>query len=94
VEKKVRFSLPEDELFGIAALTSTVTLPDGTERLSYSMVTRDAVGEAADTWPRMPLVLPREMHDEWLDPARPGDAELVAQARLASDGISRELAGE
>ena len=93
VEKKVRFSLPDDELFGIAALTSTVTLADGTQRLSYSMVTRDAVGEAADTWPRMPLVLPREMHDEWLDPARPGDESLVAEARLASEEISRDLAG-
>ncbi|MEV8338823.1 SOS response-associated peptidase family protein [Leucobacter sp. NPDC077196] len=91
VEKQGRFHLPGDEAFGIAALTSTVTLEDGSELISYSMVTRDAVGEAAEVWPRMPLVLPREMHDEWLDPERAGDAALVAEAQHASDGISRAL---
>lgn len=91
VEKGGRFRLPDDQLFGIAAITSTVPGPDGEALTTYAMVTRDAVGEAADTWHRMPLVLPRGMHDEWLDPERPGDAALVDDARLASDAISREL---
>lgn len=91
VEKKGRFHLAGDELFGIAAVTSTVTRDDGTELITYSMVTRDAVGEAAEYWPRMPLVLPRDMHDDWLDPDRPGDVELVDQARLGSEDISRSL---
>lgn len=91
VEKQGRFRLPSDEVFGIAALTSTVTLDDGSELISYSMVTREAVGEAAEVWGRMPLVLPRDMHDEWLDPQRPGDPSLVAEVQHASDEISREL---
>lgn len=91
VEKKGRFHLPDDEVFGIAALTNTVTRDDGSELTTYSMVTRDAVGEAADYWPRMPLVLPRDMHDEWLDPARVGDADLVTEIKLGSDEISRAL---
>ncbi|WP_336660285.1 SOS response-associated peptidase family protein [Leucobacter sp. USHLN153] len=91
VEKQGRFHLPSDDAFGIAALTSTVTLEDGSELVSYSMVTRDAVGEAAEVWPRMPLVLPRDFHDEWLDPERAGDADLVAESRLASESISHEL---
>ena len=91
VEKQGRFHLPDDEAFGIAALTSTVTLEDGSKLISYSMVTRDAVGEAADFWPRMPLVLPRDMHGEWLDPQRPGDAALVSEVQHASDEISRAL---
>ncbi|WP_053387392.1 SOS response-associated peptidase family protein [Leucobacter japonicus] len=94
VEKQGRFRLPGDEVFGIAALTSTVTLDDGSELISYSMVTRDAVGEAAEVWPRMPLVLPRDFHDDWLDPDRPGDAALVAESQLASAEISHELTAQ
>jgi len=64
--------------------------------LSYSMVTRHGVGEAASVISsrgesRMPLVIPRELHDEWLDPSVPGDAELVARVQLASEAISRDL---
>lgn len=91
VEKKGRFHLPDNEVFGIAALTNTVTRDDGTELTTYSMVTREAVGEAAEYWPRMPLALPRDMHDEWLDPARAGDADLVTEVQHGSDEISREL---
>lgn len=93
VEKKGRFHLEGDEMFGIAALTSTVTRDDGTELVTYSMVTRDAPtgSEAADYWNRMPLVLPRDLHDEWLSPERAGDAELVAEVQHASDEISRAL---
>ncbi|QZY52939.1 SOS response-associated peptidase family protein [Leucobacter tenebrionis] len=92
VEKKGRFTLPQGEQFGIAAITSTVTTDDG-DLITYSMVTRDAPAgsEAAEYWPRMPLVLPRDMHDEWLDPERPGDASLVAEVQHASEEISREL---
>lgn len=93
VEKKGKFHLPDGELFGIAAVTSTVTRDDGSELVTYSMVTRDAPAgsEAADYWHRMPLVLPREMHDDWLDPDRPGDASLVADTQIASEEISRTL---
>lgn len=92
VEKKVRFGLPEGAAFAIAAVTSTVTEEaTGEELVTYSMVTRDAVGEAAGTHPRMPLVLPAEMYDEWLDTERPGDAALVDEVVLASDEISRAM---
>lgn len=93
VEKKGHFHLPDHEVFGIAAVTSTVTRDDGSELVTYSMVTRDAPAgsEAAAYWHRMPLVLPRDMHDDWLDPERPGDAELVAQAQHASEEISAAM---
>lgn len=60
------------------------------------MVTRDAPegSEAAEYWPRMPLVLPRDQHDEWLDPGRAGDETLVAEVQHASDEISRALTTE
>lgn len=92
VEKGVRFTLPGEEAFGIAAITSTVTNDaTGEQLVTYSMVTRHAVGEAASVWHRMPLVLPREAHDEWLDPTRPGDADLVSGAQHASLHISTTL---
>ncbi|GAB2567575.1 SOS response-associated peptidase family protein [Leucobacter ruminantium] len=93
IEKKGRFRLPGEEVFGIAAVTSTVTRDDGTDLVTYSMVTRDAPtgSEAADYWGRMPLVLPTDMHDEWLDPERPGDADLVAEVQHASEELSNSL---
>lgn len=92
VEKGVRFGLPDASAFGIAALTSTVVNEQTGEQLTtYSMVTRTAVGEPADTWHRMPLVLPHEMHDVWLDSARSGDESLVAEAQHASVEISSQM---
>lgn len=92
VEKKVRFGLSDGGMFGIAALTSTVIEETtGNELLTYSMVTREAVGEAAFTWNRMPLILPADLHDEWLDPERPGDDDLVVAVQLGSDEISRAM---
>lgn len=90
IEKGKRFTLPDGGVFGIAAVTNTITMDDSTKLLTYSMVTRDAVGEAADTWPRMPLVLPVELHDEWLSD-RQGDADLVAEAQHASTEISEAM---
>ena len=92
VEKKVRFELPDGETFGIAAVTSTVIeAHTGEERVTYSMVTREAVGEASKTWHRMPLVLPPEMHNEWLDPARAGNESLVSDVQFASEEIAAAI---
>ena len=88
VEKGVRFEHSTGETFGIAALTSTVTEPDGNELVTYSLVTRDAVGEAAEVHDRMPLVLPPEQHDAWLDNTRIGDQRLAEAAVSWSGEIS------
>ncbi len=88
IEKKVRFGLPEGEAFALAAVTSRVVdAVTGEELLSYSMVTRDATGEAAGTWHRMPLVLPESLHEEWIDPARAGDERLVARATSSPESL-------
>lgn len=97
VEKGVRFELPRAEPFGaepfgIAAITLTVVLEGGERLVTYSMVTRSAVGAAAEASDRMPLVLPRSEHDAWLDPRRSGDAALVARVRAASEGVSHAFA--
>lgn len=58
---------------------------------TYALVTRDAVAQAATVHPRMPLVLPWELHDEWLDPTLAGDGELLAEALSASEELSRSM---
>lgn len=88
VEKGARFGLPNEPVFGMAAITTTATQDDGTELITYSLVTRDAVAEARTVHPRMPLILPKRMHDIWLDPERPGDEDLVSEAVSASEELS------
>lgn len=96
-EGKKRWELPSGEGFLIAAVTSTVIEEaTGEERLTYSMVTRRGIGEASTVVSsrgesRMPLVLPTDLHTDWLDPKLPGDAELVAHVQHASEEISRAL---
>ncbi|QIK64040.1 SOS response-associated peptidase [Leucobacter viscericola] len=91
VEKGGKFHLPDHAPFGVAAVTSTVKRDDGSELVTYSMVTRDSVGEAAEYHPRMPLVLPQDIYREWLDPERAGDESLVSEVQHGSDEISRAL---
>lgn len=78
-------------IFGMACITTTVRQLDGSDLLTYALVTRPAVGAAAEVHPRMPMILPRDMHDEWLDPDQPGDSDLVAAALEASEGIGSEV---
>lgn len=91
VEKGRRFALPDGELFGIASITTTSTTAGGDEMPTYALVTRDAVDQAATVHPRMPLVLPRDLHDDWLDPTLVGDGELLAEALSASEELSRSM---
>lgn len=91
VEKGQTFAMPENELFGIAAIVTPVPRAEGPALLTYSMVTRASLARAADVHPRMPLLLPREVYDTWLDPKRPGDAALVAETVRASDGFVEDI---
>lgn len=90
-----QWTLPDGQLFAIAAITSPRTA-DGVEIPSYSMVTREAVGEARSVTTargdhRMPLVLPVELHDAWLDPERPGDIKFVREVQAKSEEISQAM---
>ena len=95
VEKGRTFRLPGEPVFAIAAITSTVLeAATGKELLTYSMVTRGAVGEAVKAHSRMPLVLPAALHDEWLDPHRVGDARLVDQMIRDSEELCQSLTAD
>lgn len=90
VEKGTVFALPDRSTFGIAAIT-TNSYHGGVDTLTYALVTRNAVAQAATVHPRMPLILPAEMHDDWLNPRITGDAALLAEALAASDEISESM---
>lgn len=90
VEKGKKFALASGEAFGIASIM-TLAHRDDEEMLTYALVTRDAVAQAATVHPRMPLVLPRELHDDWLDPSVAGDGNLLAEALSASEELSRSM---
>lgn len=90
IEKGQRFELPDTQGFAIATIVATSHQPDG-DLLSYALVTRDAVAEAATVHPRMPLLLPEELHDDWLDPNVDGDDELLAEAVAASESLSQQV---
>lgn len=90
IEKGRRFGLTGD-VFGIAAITTTTVHPDGATLLTYSLVTRAAVGPAADVHPRMPLIVPRDLHNDWLHPGVRGDDDLITKVVAASDTLSRSV---
>ncbi|MDK8534823.1 SOS response-associated peptidase family protein [Corynebacterium propinquum] len=90
IEKGQSFELPDTQGFAIATIVATSHQPDG-DLLSYALVTRDAVAEAATVHPRMPLLLPEELHDDWLDPNVDGDDELLAEALAASESLSQQV---
>jgi putative SOS response-associated peptidase YedK len=81
-----QFRLPQ-RLFGFAGLWSHWTSPDGELVDSFTIITTEPNSVAAEYHDRMPLVLPPELYDGWLDPQ--ADPEpLLQEAR----GQSRSLA--
>ncbi|GFZ83233.1 DUF159 family protein [Nesterenkonia alkaliphila] len=90
VEKGHSFGLG-GQAFALAAITTTARQPDGSDLLTYSIVTREAIGVAARTHPRMPLIVPRELQGHWLHPGVPGDSQLIADVLAASDELSAQV---
>ena len=56
---------------------------------STTIITTDAVGDLTDVHDRMPLIMPHEWWDAWLDPDSPPDPALLAPpARELADRIA------
>ncbi|WP_309710868.1 SOS response-associated peptidase family protein [Pseudolysinimonas sp.] len=97
-EKGHRFALPDEPkgLFAFAGLWNVNKAPDpetGEDRwmVSYTIVTQPAAPHVALIHDRMPLILPRELYDDWLDPTRTGDQELLDEAVAASRPLGKRL---
>jgi putative SOS response-associated peptidase YedK len=97
-EKGHRFALPDEPngLFAFAGLWNVTKAPDpetGEEQwmVSYTIVTQPAAPHIASIHDRMPLILPRDLYDEWLDPTRVGDQELLDEAVAVSRPLAERL---
>jgi len=102
-EKGHRFRLPSEPgadgkpgLFGFAGLWNIAKTPNpetGEEEwmVSYAIVTQPASPHIASIHDRMPLIVPRDLYDEWLDPTRTGDQELLDEVIAASRPLGEKL---
>lgn len=68
--------LREDDLFAFAGLWESWTTPDGDTILSCTIITTEPNEFMADIHNRMPVILPPDAYDRWLDPAERQPAEL------------------
>jgi putative SOS response-associated peptidase YedK len=68
-----------------AGLMSQRTAEDGSSVFSCSILTRDAVGTAADIHTRMPIALSKESESSWLDPSLTDAVKAIQFAINQSD---------
>lgn len=66
-KQPVFISRDDERLISFAGIFDYWASPDGREIASAAIITRDAVGELAGVHNRMPLCLPRDRWDLWLD---------------------------
>lgn len=74
----------EHRLFAFAGIWSRWTSPDGELIDSFAIITTAPSSKAAEYHDRMPLVVPADLHEGWLDRERDGSA-------LLSEACARSL---
>ena len=62
------FTLPDHELFAFAGLWDTWKQPDGQQLRTCTIITTEPNELVAPVHNRMPVILPKSVQDEWLDP--------------------------
>ena len=61
-------SRDDDKMLAFAGIQDQWVSPDGEIRSSVAILTREAVGELANAHHRMPMFLPRDRWEAWMDP--------------------------
>jgi putative SOS response-associated peptidase YedK len=84
-----QFRLPQ-RVFAFAGLWSRWTSPDGERVDSFAVVTVPPNAKAAEYHDRMPLVIPPDLYEAWLDP-RADAAQLLLDARARASELSLEV---
>lgn len=90
-EKGHRFGFGGD-LFAFAGLWNVTKTTEGEWMVSYAIVTQPATAHIAGIHDRMPLIVPRDHWDEWLDPERVGDQDLLDEVVALSRPLGERLA--
>ena len=70
-------SSDDGKQLAMAGIWSTWRSPSGVNIQSASVITREAVGELATIHSRMPVMMPRDHWDEWLDVNEHSTQELI-----------------
>lgn len=73
----------EQRLFAFAGLWSRWASPDGELIDSFAIITSAASDQAAEYHDRMPLVVPANLHEKWLDRDSDGSAALTEACALS-----------
>lgn len=77
-KQPVFISRDDDKLLAFAGIFDRWISPEGEIRDSVSIITRDAIGDLAKVHNRMPLFLPRDRWDAWMNPELTEVAEIRA----------------
>lgn len=80
--RKTPFYLHRDDgamlfMAGLWSVWKNPGRPSSPPLLSCTIITTDAVGELADIHDRMPLIVPEDDWDTWLDPDAPADTAVL-----------------
>lgn len=65
----VYISRDDNKILAFAAIQDTWISPEGEKKSSVAIITREAVGQLATVHSRMPIFLPRNRYQSWLDPS-------------------------
>ncbi|MCX6478222.1 MAG: SOS response-associated peptidase [Micrococcales bacterium] len=65
----IYISRDDDKMLAFAGIQDQWVSPDGEIRSSVAILTREAVGDLAKAHHRMPMFLPRDRWEAWMDPA-------------------------
>lgn len=85
---KTRYAMTSDEPFMLAGLRTAGRLADGAEFICYSIITGPPAPHLEVIHDRMPVMLPLDFCDDWIDPDSDGSRELVDAAIAARDRIA------
>lgn len=88
---KTRYAMSVVSPFMLAGLTTSGRLADGSEFTCYSIITGPAAPHLEAIHDRMPVLVPPEFFDDWLDPDAKGSRELVEAAVAARDSIAADV---
>ncbi len=92
-KQRYAFYLPDGEPVAFAGIAAELD-GDDLPRTAYALITREPTTAASAIHNRMPMLLPPDFYETWLDPEREGDDELRAEALSASEEIVEQLTYE
>ena len=86
--RKTRFflSVPGTPVLALAGIYERTVTAAGEVRDTVAILTREALGVAASVHPRMPLCIPTQAMEAWLDPGRTERTDIEPLLALAPPG--------